>query len=154
MSGERNRRSPLDADVESALTSAIAPVELPSEQRSRMRSRILERVAAGDAGPGLSTLRAHEGEWQPLGPGVVMKVLRTDRVARRWSFLVRMEPGSAAPSHTHTQVEECLVLEGEVWVGEEAFHAGDWHVAQPGSEHRDFRTKTGCLLFLSSEMPS
>jgi quercetin dioxygenase-like cupin family protein len=65
-----------------------------------------------------------------------------------------MEPGSRVPVHSHTQEEQCLVVEGEVTIGEHIFRAGDWHVAMPGTTHSDFSTRTGCLVFIRAEIPA
>jgi hypothetical protein len=56
------------------------------------------------------------------------------------------------PVHSHNQEEDCLVLEGEVTVGEHVMRSGDWQRAQPGSTHADFWSKAGCLLFIRSEI--
>ena len=53
----------------------------------------------------------------------------------------------------HTQEEECVVLEGEVLIGEHCFRAGDVHIARPGATHVGLRTRTGCLLYIRSEIP-
>jgi hypothetical protein len=45
------------------------------------------------------------------------------------------------------------VLEGEVMISEYTFRAGDVHVALPGATHSDLRTRTGCLLYIRSEIP-
>jgi quercetin dioxygenase-like cupin family protein len=65
-----------------------------------------------------------------------------------------MESGAIVPEHPHTLEEQCLVLEGEVWVGDHLLRSGDWHVAQPGSHHGNFSTRTGCLLLIKSEVLS
>lgn len=141
---------PLDADLLDALLAGVRPVELSAAQRGALRQRIRAHLRA-PAPPGMLTLRARDGEWQAVAPGVTRKLLRIDAPARRASYLIRMAPGSAAPHHSHAQVEECLVLDGEVWVGEQRLAAGDWHVALPGSTHADFRSRAGCLLFIASE---
>jgi quercetin dioxygenase-like cupin family protein len=143
----------LDAELIDALAQAIAPVELSSQERSRMRDRILKRAAASPPS-GMLTLRTNEGAWQTLAPGFSIKILRVEQSTNTRSYLVRMEAGSSAPVHSHTQEEHCLVLEGEVTIGEHIMRAGDWHVALPGTTHVDFRTKTGCLLFIRAEIPS
>ncbi len=115
-----------------------------------MRTRILRRVRA-NAPAGTVTLRERDGEWITIAPGITSKLLRKDPAAARLSYLLRLEPGAVAPPHAHTQVEECLVLEGDVLVGEQHLGSGDWHVAMPGSSHENFRTIGGCLLFIQSE---
>lgn len=141
----------LDSEISDALADALSPVELSNAQRDRMRSRILKRATA-PAPSGMLTLRAHEGQWRALAPGVHMKVLREDPVSNAMTYLVRMEPGAQAPVHEHRQAEECLVLEGEVHLGDHVIRSGDWHVALPGSTHSDFWSSTGCLLLIRSEV--
>jgi len=143
--------SVLDADITDALVDGLAPVELSTAQRDRIRARILNLVTA-TLPSGMVTVRAHEGVWRDLAPGVQIKVLHEDPLVNTMSYFVRMEPGARVPVHTHTQEEHCLVLEGEVSIGEHVMHSGDWHVARPGSSHADFWSKTGCLLFIRSEM--
>jgi anti-sigma factor ChrR (cupin superfamily) len=143
--------SMLDADLTDALADGIAPVELSTAERERMRGRILRRVAATPPS-GTATIRAHEGVWQDFGPGVRIKVLDEDSSTDAMSYLLRMEPGARVPGHSHTREEGCLVLEGEVTIGELVMRSGDWHLARPGSTHADFWSKTGCLLFIRSEI--
>ena len=143
--------SMLDADLTDALADGIAPVELSTAERERMRARILKRVAAVPPS-GMVTVRAHEGVWRDFGPGVQIKVLHEDSSTNTMSYLVRMKPGARVPVHSHTQEEDCVVLEGEVVIGEHVMRSGDWHLARPGSTHADFCSKTGCLLFIRSEI--
>lgn len=142
----------MDSQTIVALAEAVAPIELSAEQRESMRERILRRIKAAPPS-GTVTLRAREGDWVTIAPGVTRKVLREDPGAGRMSCLIRMLPGTVIPNHGHSQVEECLVLEGDVLVGEQHMGVGDWHIALPGSTHRDFRTISGCLLFIQSEIP-
>jgi anti-sigma factor ChrR (cupin superfamily) len=143
----------LEADLAEAMANAIAPVELSAQQRERMRTRIINRASAAPPAR-MTTLRASEGAWEDLMPGVRLKTLHVEKSANTRTFLLRMEPGSRIPVHSHTQDEHCLVIEGEVRIGEYIMRSGDWHVALPGSTHEDFRTETGCLLFLRAEIPS
>lgn len=143
----------LDAELIETLTDAIAPVELSTQAHNRMRARILERIAAS-APSGTQTLRDAEGSWQAMGPGLSRKILRVETETNTQSLLIRMEPGSCVPVHSHTQEEHCLVLEGEVSIGDHVFRSGDWHVALPGTTHMDFKTKTGALLFIRAEIPA
>jgi hypothetical protein len=57
------------------------------------------------------------------------------------------------PARAHTQDEECLVLEGEVFIGEHRIAQGDLHVAGPDSHYRDITTRTGAMLMVRSETP-
>lgn len=108
----------------------------------------------GKAAPpdGTTTTRANEGIWQDYSPGVQIKILNQEPQLSSMTFLVRMAPGSVFPVHDHAQEEHCLVLEGETSIGEHILCAGDWHVALPGSTHRNSTSRTGCLLLVRAGM--
>lgn len=143
---------PLTPEDEAALTSAVRPVELSARQRESMRERILRRVRA-PAPADTFTVRSAEGEWTRTGPLSEIKIVRRDWKTNNQSMLVRMAAGAEVATHSHTQEEECVVLEGEVMIGEHVFRAGDVHVARPGATHVGLRTRTGCLLYIRSEIP-
>src|SRR6516162_7164953 len=45
--------------------------------------------------------------------------------------LLRMEPAASCPEHDHSEVEECLVLEGEANIDRHEYRPGDYVVARP-----------------------
>jgi anti-sigma factor ChrR (cupin superfamily) len=111
-------------------------------------------VAAIDAGEaalsGTLTRRAGTGVWTEMGPGVSFTVLFEDPVAKRRSILVRALPGSNYASHLHDEGhEECLVLEGDLIMGDLKLLPGDYHIAAKGSTHPAATTISGCLLYQS-----
>ncbi len=100
--------------------------------------------------PGTQTLRAGTGIWTEMSPGVTYTVLFEDPVAKRRSILVRALPGSNYGSHFHGEGhEECLVLEGDLIMGDLKLLAGDFHLAAKGSSHPAATTMSGCLLYQS-----
>ena len=100
--------------------------------------------------PGTQTLRAGTGVWTEMSPGVTYTVLFEDPVAKRRSILVRALPGSNYGSHFHGEGhEECLVLEGDLIMGDLKLLAGDFHLAAKGSSHPAATTMSGCLLYQS-----
>jgi carbon storage regulator len=120
----------------------------------RMRAERLDKPNPLKAAPpdGTTTIRAHEGIWQNYSPGVQIKILHQEPELSSMTCLIRMAPDSVAPPHDHAQEEHCLVLDGEASVGEHILHAGDWHLALPGSTHQNFSSRTGCLLLVRGEM--
>jgi anti-sigma factor ChrR (cupin superfamily) len=147
------RESVIDPELTEAMADAIAPAELGTLERERMRAKILKRAAA-TAPSGMTTLRSTEGAWHKLAPGIVFKVLHLEPATNTRSILIRMQPGTSIPVHSHKQEEHCLVIEGEVTIGEHVFRSGDWHVAMPGTSHSNFSTTTGCLVFIRAENPA
>ena len=131
-----------------ALAAAIAPVPLDAARREAMRTHVQERVRAA-AVERTTTVRAGEGGWRPFLPLIDVKVLHRDVERDRQTALYRMQPGSAFPPHAHADDEECLVLEGEVSVGDLCLHAGDFHCARRGSQHPRLESRPGALLLIS-----
>jgi quercetin dioxygenase-like cupin family protein len=140
-----------------AMLEALQPVELPGERAAAMKRRLIARVraskdVAAEVPPGHSTVRANEGEWRSFMPKVHIKVLM--REGDTMSYLLRLEPGAMIPPHDYPQTEECVVLEGEVRIGEQTVHPGDYHVARAGHDHQLLRSESGALLFLRGAIPS
>jgi hypothetical protein len=114
-------------------------------------------VAAIDAGEsalsGTLTRCAGTGVWTEMSPGVTYSVLFDDPVTKRRSMLVRALPGSTYESHLHDQGhEECLVLEGDLIMGDLKLSDGDFHLAAKGSSHPPATTVSGCLLHISTAL--
>ncbi len=147
------RRDPLKnrvlpEDIIEELLLSTTPVAPPQERAKAMRAKILERAYASKPNAMLDfvTIRATEGVWINLNAKVEMKLLHGDGTSR--SFLLRMQPGGSLPAHDHPSNEECMVLEGEVWLGDIVARTGDYHLAPKGIPHGMLTSPTGALLFL------
>jgi quercetin dioxygenase-like cupin family protein len=154
-------------EVSKASASAIVP---PPELKSRLREKISPPVvksppevqvwkkwgerrsgASAEAARSLHVVRAGEAGFEPTAsPGVFAKPLHVDPDRHYVTMLVRMEPGSSYPSHVHAGAEECYVLSGDLRVGEEVLHGGDYQCAEVGSHHGVQSTERGCLLLIIS----
>jgi len=111
------------------------------------------KEAPDEAGPPATvTVRGGEGEWRTLGPGAEIKLLMVDREAGFQSFLLRLSPGAMLPPHDHNTLEECLLLEGDMLIGDRAYRRGDYHAALPGSRHAPISTRNGGIVFIRSEL--
>jgi quercetin dioxygenase-like cupin family protein len=141
--------SVLDGPSVQALGEAVVASELSAEQRASIRHRIFARLA--DRPPPLTeTVRTGSIAWRQVGPGVKAKLLKRDDDANVIIVLWQLEPGGRLAHHSHEESEECLVLEGEMLVGEHRVAAGELHIAHRGSMHDDLTTRTGCLLMVRS----
>lgn len=139
------------------LAAAIAPVAPAPERAALLRHRVLARVRAEQthgAVPrdALVISRTDDGEWQTILPGVARRILFADPGGDVQSYLLRLEPGAVVPRHEHRRDEECVVLEGELRVGDHVFRRGDWHMAPRGVDHEPIRSDGGTLLFLRGEI--
>jgi anti-sigma factor ChrR (cupin superfamily) len=102
---------------------------------------------------GIAIVRADEGVWESVLPGVAVKRLSLDSEHRTATMLVRMLAGGEYPRHRHATAEECLVLEGDLRIGDRiVMHAGDFQRAEAGSDHLRQWTESGCLLLVTSSL--
>ena len=81
-----------------------------------------------------------------------MRRLFVDETSRRMTILARLAPGVVYPPHVHAGLEECYVLEGDLWIGDVEMRAGDYQRAEPGSNHGIQSTRGGCLLLLTTSL--
>jgi quercetin dioxygenase-like cupin family protein len=140
-------------DVLKALAGAVAPAELGAEQRQQLRQRVLKHAGESATPDGTFTLRASQGRWVQLSPGVEVRVLRLDKAGGTHTSLFRMQPGGQIPAHRHSKDEEFFVLQGECHIGALKLSAGDAHTAPAGSQHGIVTTRTGVLVMLRGEYP-
>ena len=157
------------AEVEShrkaieALGRAPEPVAPPPSLKARLAVSIREErdataiqpwkqwtpSASGDA----MTIVRGEDDWVSTGvPGVKVRRLFVDAPNDRLTMLVRMAPQTEYPAHRHGGVEECYVLEGDLYGPGWEMRAGDYQRLEGGSVHGIQGTRGGCMLFIVSSM--
>lgn len=108
------------------------------------------KIALQQPTKGLTFIRASEGTWRGIAPGVMAKLLAFDPTSRRTTTLLRFAPGTSYAPHRHTEVEELLVLEGGCSIAGREMAVGDYHRAEAGTVHHDTSTDDGCLLLVIS----
>lgn len=130
----------------------VAP---PARLRDRLMSMIAEEEHAqtkaslkAEPSPPLITLRADEGEWIKVGPGIRAKHLFTDPQTGLVTTLLKMKPGAQIPLHRHKGIEQCYVIEGDFHAANQELGAGDFHVAPAGSTHEPVYTRGGALVLI------
>lgn len=148
MTEETDRLTP---EWAAQIALALSPIEPDPARATLLRQRILQRVSADQASDPHLTVRAHERRWHNISPGVDFKLLR--RATDVETYILRLAAGITLPAHDHPEDEECLVLEGEVWLGNTHAFAGDYHLGRRGIPHGEIHTDTGCLLFLRGAKP-
>jgi anti-sigma factor ChrR (cupin superfamily) len=113
-----------------------------------LREKLLARIQPPEPPPGIRVVRANEGAWHTLVPGVVAKRLYQESSTGNVALLVRMEPGAKYPPHSHADVEHCYVLEGELHFGDLVLYPGDYQCAMASTKHRDSHTVNGCTVLI------
>lgn len=119
---------------------SIEPVEPPAE----VRAKVMAAVASVPGAHESLTVRADEGTWKTVAPGVRTKKLR------RGSFLLELDPHAVLPAHDHDGGEDSFVVRGSCHIGALALNAGDYHHADAGAHHGDVvGSAEGCLLLIT-----
>lgn len=133
------------------LEGLSASLEPPPEIWSRIETQ-LDAEPAHEVETGSTSVRANEGQWALIAPGVEKKVLLIDRAQGFESSLIRMAPGARIPAHAHAKGEECLVIEGEFETDNERYVAGDFFAMSAGTVHPEIVSPTGGVFFLRGEI--
>ena len=143
-------------------TVAVMAWAVPQvEPAPALRSRLLQRVAqeADPAvaekpfvSPALLSIRADEGKWRELSPGIEFKKLFVDKTNDLLTGLYRLAPGATIEAHRHRGHEQTYILQGDCRVGDLMLGAGDFHCAQAGSTHDTLSTVNGTLLLIMSPL--
>ena len=124
------------------VASAIDPVTPPDT----LRARILG--AAAETSQNTRTVRANEGRWHRMVPGVTVKTLSIDVERDTATILMMFEPGARVPSHDHAGAEDSFVISGSCRIGESYLLKGDFHHADAGTTHAEIVSDEGCVLLL------
>ena len=96
--------------------------------------------------PGLLISRSEDMPWQDVAPGISRKLLFVDSERHYNTSLIRVRAGARYPSHRHADVEEILVLEGDLHLHGVVMRPGDYCRAEPESVHQETFSESGCVL--------
>ncbi len=143
--GLRDRIEAWERRLGPAVLATTEPVEPPPDLLAKIESVIAARQRIDFGGV---TIRANEGEWVPLARGSEVKILLVDAVRRERSFLLRLAPGGHVPAHDHPTTEECMVLSGDMVIGDTVFYPGDFHAATAGVSHPPLTSRNGGVIFI------
>lgn len=87
-------------------------------------------------------------EWIPVEPGIRMKTIFKDDATGESTMLMKLDPGSRSPMHSHDQLEEILVLEGSFSDQDHTYTAGQYCVRAIGAEHETYSETGGVVLLI------
>ncbi|MGD9644599.1 MAG: cupin domain-containing protein [Pirellulales bacterium] len=134
-----------------ALQQAVAAAESAAAANGPATSEDGASRGAVRREPGWFIARGSEEDWVSVGAGgVFMRMLFVDPRRRAVTCLMRIQPGASIPGHAHEGSEECLVLDGELRVGDVTLRAGDFQRTAPGFPQPDQSSPSGCLLLVTS----
>jgi anti-sigma factor ChrR (cupin superfamily) len=149
-----------------AMCASARPIEPPARLRDAVMSRVTggeqsrahdydhdheddEHVGGQETEP--YVLRFGELRFRPTGiPGVTAHTLLADKKNNRRTLILKMEPGSALPDHTHSGMEEVLVLEGDLSIAGRLLQARDYIRVAEGVRHGQPVSPSGCIALVFS----
>jgi quercetin dioxygenase-like cupin family protein len=98
----------------------------------------------------LTTL-AQGAVWHAYGPGIQRRLLW--QAGTQGAFLIHALPGAAVPGHSHQYDEECLMLDGELFLDDVLLRRGEYQLAPGGSRHvHGVSTDTGVLIYAHGDL--
>ncbi len=124
----------------------------PAWQAGPEGAMLFLRESALAAAPGD---RAHavldaEAGWPDFAPGVQRRVLwQRDGQA---ALLYLAQAGATVPYHQHGHDEECLMVQGELFLDDLLLQAGDWQLAPAGTGHHATFTDTGAVIYAHGDL--
>ena len=110
------------------------------------------RESATPAAPGdrPHTVRDAEAGWPAFVPGIQRRVLwQRDGQA---ALMYWAQPGAQVPTHRHGHDEECLMLQGELFLDDVLLQTGDYQLAPAGTGHRITETDTGVVIYAHGDL--
>ncbi len=91
-------------------------------------------------------------EWAPRSPDLDMKSLRC--VGTVVSKLMRLKPGGRLRDHGHDLDEDCMMLEGDLQMGDILLRADDYQLAPKGAAHVNAMSERGALFYIHGNLPN
>lgn len=96
------------------------------------------------------TVHDAEADWPDFAPGIRRRVLWQH--GGQAALLYHAEPGAAVPMHRHGHDEECLMVQGELFLDDVLLQGGDYQLAPAGTGHRATETDTGVVLYAHGDL--
>jgi anti-sigma factor ChrR (cupin superfamily) len=88
-----------------------------------------------------------EPGWEPFRPGIqIQRLYQTDECGPA-AALLRYEPGTGVPTHTHLGYEHVLILDGAQSDEHGSYPAGTFIINGPQSRHR-VTSDAGCVVLI------
>lgn len=131
----------------------VAPAGVPARAVAGADGAfVFVREAALPARPGetATTVRDAEAGWPEYAPGIRRRVLwQRDGQA---AMLYHTQPGATVPHHGHGHDEECLMVQGELFLDDWLLQTGDYQLAPAGTGHQVTHTDTGVVLYAHGDL--
>jgi len=154
MSNDKKADHVIDQQILSEMGENMQAQTIPEAQRDRLRNRVMhfaQKNPKQNKNP-LFIVRAEQGQWEYLQPGVTIKVLNHNQKTGFVTAIWKAEPGATFEAHPHFDEEECLVLDGEIKIEDQILVQGDYLLGQSGIDHSEIHTPGGALLLIRAPL--
>lgn len=138
-------------------SEALAPRDfllLPAGNAPRLISlegaQVFMREADAAVAAQRTLVRDAEAGWPEFAPGIRRRVLWS--AAGQAALLYRADAGASVPEHSHGHDEECLMVQGELFLDDVLLQAGDYQLAPAGTGHRITETDTGVVIYAHGDL--
>jgi hypothetical protein len=95
------------------------------------------------------TSRAEGARWEDYAPGILRRLLWQEGTAA--AYLARAVNGAAVPPHGHRNDEECLMIAGDLFIGDILVRQGEFQLAPAGLEHGVVQAASDALLYVRGD---
>lgn len=116
--------------------------------------RIDAAIDSAEAAKAPRTIDPRTIAWRPIAPNLEHKILHTDAATGARMVLYRAGPGAFVPAHRNVVTEECLVLEGEIEIGDKTLRAGDMQIVHAGTMHTRISSRAGAVIYIRENSAS
>lgn len=96
------------------------------------------------------TVHDADSDWPDYAPGIQRRVLWQH--GGQAALLYYAQPGASVPMHTHGYDEECLMVQGELFLDDILLQEGDYQLAPAGTGHRITETDTGVIIYAHGDL--
>lgn len=96
------------------------------------------------------TSRSAQADWHDYGPGIRRRVLWSS--GGEAAMLYHTLPGARVPAHGHRRDEECLMLDGDLYLDDLLLARGDYQLAPAGTGHASVFTDGGVVIYAHGDL--
>ncbi len=109
-----------------------------------------ESACPADENEGSLTVRDQDAGWPDFAPGIQRRVLWSRQ--GQAAMLYYAQPGASVPHHNHGHDEECLMVQGELFLDDVLLQEGDYQLAPVGTGHKITATDTGVVIYAHGDL--
>lgn len=124
------------------------PTNILRPTTASLWERLATRIAADTGRAPLARPGRERTEWTEVATGIEVCILANEANDDRVSMLVRLQPNTDYPPHSHAGVEELYLLDGILLVDDKIMYPGDFLYSRPGTADARVYSETGCTCVL------